>query len=177
PQIALVTLPRGVPQLAVHPGDAGDKAVGFDRAKDLSGVWIDLMDLPVAILSDPECPFGPCEPRVASAAGCWNGREHTAGLRIDLLDPILGQLKQVRAVEGRSRMRGDVNRAQHLSVDRVEGVQRVTGGKPDMLSVIRHAMYVVQARKRSILAHDLGRAGARRSSHGSSLVNRQRSRE
>jgi hypothetical protein len=32
-----------------------------------------------------------------------------AGLRIDLLDAILGDLKQVLAVEGRSRMRGDID--------------------------------------------------------------------
>src|SRR5262245_1229212 len=34
PEIALVAFPRAVPQLSVDPGDAGDEAVGLDRAKD-----------------------------------------------------------------------------------------------------------------------------------------------
>ncbi len=72
------------------------------------------MDLPVPILSHPERPFGPREPRVTAAAGRRDRREHTAGLRIDLLDAILGNLKQVLAVEGRSCMRGDINPAQRL---------------------------------------------------------------
>jgi hypothetical protein len=54
------------------------------------------MDLPVPILPHPERPFGPREPRVTAAAGRRDRGEHTAGLRIDLLDAILGELKQVR---------------------------------------------------------------------------------
>ena len=72
------------------------------------------MDLPVPILPDPERPFGPGEPRVAAAAGRRDRGEHAAGVRIDLLDAILGDLKQVLAVEGRSGMRGDIDRAQRL---------------------------------------------------------------
>ena len=34
PQIALVTFPGTVPELSVDPGDPGDEAVGFDRAKN-----------------------------------------------------------------------------------------------------------------------------------------------
>src|SRR6266705_805041 len=37
PQIALVTFPGGVPELAVDPGDAGDKTVGLDGAKNRPG--------------------------------------------------------------------------------------------------------------------------------------------
>ena len=96
PQITLVTFPGGVPQLSIDPGDPGDEAVGLDGAKNLSCVGIDLMDLPVPILPDPERPFGPREPRV-TAAGRRNRREHTAGLGIDLLDAIFGDLKQVLA--------------------------------------------------------------------------------
>ena len=68
------------------------------------------MDLPLPILPHPQRSFGPREPRVITAAGRRDGREHTAGLGIDLLDAILGDLKQVLAVEGRSGMRGDINR-------------------------------------------------------------------
>src|SRR5262249_17407857 len=62
PQIALVAFPGAVPKLSVDPGDAGHIAVGLDRAKNRPGLGIDLMDLPVPILSDPERPFGPREP-------------------------------------------------------------------------------------------------------------------
>ena len=34
PQLALVVFPGAVPQLALDPGDAGDEAVGLDRAKN-----------------------------------------------------------------------------------------------------------------------------------------------
>ena len=67
PQFALVTFPGAVPQLAIDPGDPGDEAVGFDGAKERPCLGIDLMDLPVPILSHPERPFGPGEPRATAA--------------------------------------------------------------------------------------------------------------
>ena len=114
------------------------------------------MDLPVPILPHPERPFGPGEPRV-TAAGCGNRDEHTAALRIDLLDAILGELKQVLAVEGRSRMRGDLDRAHRLPARRIEGVQFVSGGKPDVPAVKRNPIHAVDTRKGSVLAEDFGR--------------------
>ena len=114
------------------------------------------MDLPVPILPHPERPFGPREPRVTAAAGRRDRGEHTAGLRIDLLDAILGELKQVLAVEGRSCMRGDIDRAQRLPARRIEGVQLVSRRKPDVLTVIRDSMHAVDTRKGSILTDDLG---------------------
>jgi hypothetical protein len=50
-------------------------------------------------LPHPERPFSPGKPRVTAAARCRDRGEHTAGPRIDLLDAILGNLKQVLAVE------------------------------------------------------------------------------
>ncbi len=132
PQLALVAFPGAVPELAVDPGDPGDEAVGLDRAKDRPGLGIDLMDLPLPVLPHPERPFGPGEARVAAAAGRRDRGEHAAGLRIDLLDAILGDLEQVLAVEGGSGMRGDIDRAQRLPARRIEGVQPVAGGEPDM---------------------------------------------
>ena len=114
------------------------------------------MDLPIPILPHPECPFGPREPRVTAAAWRGDRREHTARLRIDLLNAILGQLKQVLAVEGRPCMRGDIDRAQRLPAHRIESVQRISGGKPNVLTVIRDSMYVLGTRKGSILTDDLG---------------------
>src|SRR6202790_1135161 len=112
-QFALVTFPGAVPELVVDPGDPGDEAAGLDGAKNSPCLWIDLKDLAVAILPAPERPFRPCEPRAASPRRRDRG-EHTAGLRLDLLDAILGELKQMLAVERRSCMRGDFDRAQYL---------------------------------------------------------------
>jgi hypothetical protein len=156
PQFALVTFPGAVPELSVDPGDPGDEAVGLNRAKNLPCLGIDLMDLPVPILPHPERPFGPRQPRVTAAAGRRNRGEHTAGLRIDLLDAILGELKQILAVERRSCMRSDLDRAQRLPARRIQGVQRVASGKPDVLTVIRDAMHMVDTRKGSILTEDWG---------------------
>ena len=59
PQLALVTFPGGMPELAIDPGHPGDEAVGFDRAKDRTRLRIDLMDLPVPVFPDPQRAFGP----------------------------------------------------------------------------------------------------------------------
>jgi hypothetical protein len=114
------------------------------------------MDLPVPILTHPERPFGPREPRVTAAARCRDRGEYAARLWIDLLDAIFGELKQVLAIEGRSCMRGDIDRADGLPARRIEGVQRVSGSKPDVLPVIRDAMHVVDTGKGTILTDDLG---------------------
>src|ERR1700676_1039185 len=157
PQIALVTFPGAVPELAVDPGDPGDEAVRLDGAKNRPCLGIDLMDLPVPILPHPERPFGPREPRVAAAAGRRDRGEHAAGLRIDLLDAILGDLKQVLAVERRSCMRGDLDRAHRLPARRIERVQLVSGRKPDLLTVIRDPTHAVDTRKGPIFTDDFGR--------------------
>jgi hypothetical protein len=54
-------------------------------------------------------------------------------------------------------MRGDINRAQRLPAGRIEGVQLVSGSKPDLLTVIRDPMHAVHTRKGSILMDDFGR--------------------
>ena len=98
-----------MPELAVDPCHAGDEAVGLDRAENRAGIGIDLVDLPVAIVPDPERPLGPREPRVAAVARRGNRREHAPGRGIDLLDAILRNLKQVPAIERGAGMRGDVD--------------------------------------------------------------------
>jgi hypothetical protein len=71
--------------------------------------------------------------------------------------PIVGDLKQVPAVEGRSRMRGDSDRAHRLSARGIEGGQLVPGRKPDMLTVKRDPMHALDTRKGPVLAEDFGR--------------------
>src|SRR5687768_16324974 len=156
PNVILVAFPRAVPELSVHPGDSGDEAVGLDRAQDLPGVGIDLMDLPTAIMPDPEHPLGPREPRVAPAAGRRDGGEHAAGLRIDLLNAILGELIEMPAIEGSPGIRGDVDRALHLAACRIDGVQLVARRKPDVLPVVCDAVHLVGARERPVFLDDLG---------------------
>src|SRR5262249_50213823 len=105
----------------------------------------------------PERSFGPREPGVAAAAGRRDRGEHAAGLRIDLLDAILGDLEQVLAVEGCSRMPGNIDRAYCLAARRIEGDQLVSGSQPDVLTVKRNPAHAVVTRKGSILTQDFGR--------------------
>ena len=70
---------------------------------------------------------------------------------------FFGYLKQVSAVEGCSRMRGDIDRADDRAARRIEGVQLTARGKPDALAVIRDAVHVVDTGKRSVLTNDLRR--------------------
>src|SRR5262249_29459409 len=106
-QVAFVRFPRAMPKFAVDPGDAGHEAVRLEGAKDRAGLRIDLMDFAFAMLPDPEAPFRPGHSRGA-AFGCRDSRDHPAGIRINFLDAIPGDLIQVPAVEGGSRMRGDI---------------------------------------------------------------------
>ena len=98
-----------MPKLPVDPGDPGDKAVGLYGAKNGPGVGIDLMDLPIPVLPDPQTAFSPRQTGVTSAAGCRNRTEHLTASGIDLLDALLCDLKKVLAIECCSCMRGDIN--------------------------------------------------------------------
>jgi hypothetical protein len=72
------------------------------------------------------------------------------------VNAILGDLKQVLAIEGRASMGGDVDRAYRLAGHGIEGVQLVAGRKPDVLTVKRHAINPVGIGKRTIFAEDFG---------------------
>ena len=63
PHVALVAFPSAVPEFAVDPGDAGNDAVGFDRAKNGSRFGIDLMDLPASVLPHPQRALPPTRAR------------------------------------------------------------------------------------------------------------------
>jgi hypothetical protein len=126
PQITFIFFPGGVPELSIDPGHAGDEAVGLDGAKNRACLRIDLVDLPIPILPDPERPFGPRESGVTTTAGCGDGGEHTASVWINLLDAIFGNLKQVLAVKSCARMRGYVDRTPQLPARRVKSVQLVS---------------------------------------------------
>src|SRR4029434_3263622 len=63
PQITFVTFPGAVPELSVYPGYSGDEPLGLDRAKNRTCIGIDLMDLPIPILTNPERAYTPRDPR------------------------------------------------------------------------------------------------------------------
>src|SRR5499433_4026941 len=60
-------------------------------------------------------------------------------------------------VESGACTRSDIDRAEHLPVRRIEGVQHISGSKPDVLTVIRDSMDVIDTRKGTILTNDFGR--------------------
>src|SRR4051812_46331145 len=154
--LALIGFPGRVPELAIDPADAGHVAVGIDGAQDLAGVRINLVDLAVSILPDPERALGPGEPRVMATARRRNRREHLASVRVDLLDPLFRDLVEVPAIEGGSGMRGDVDRPHRLAAGRIDRIQLVTGREPDVVAVEGDAMDLLGAFEGAVLADDLG---------------------
>src|SRR6185312_957958 len=156
PQLALVPFPRRMPELTLHPGHARDEAVGFDGAQDGARIGIDLMDPATPILSDPERSLRPCEPGISTPARCGDGGQHAAGLRVDLVDPVLGNLKEVLAVKGRSRMRRDIDRSQHRSALGVDGFQLLAVRDPNIAAVVGDSVDAGGALERSILFDDVG---------------------
>src|SRR3977135_22019 len=65
-EIAFLFFPGTVPELLANPSDAGHEAVRIESAEDLPALRIDLMDLAVAMLPDPERPLGPGHARCAA---------------------------------------------------------------------------------------------------------------
>jgi hypothetical protein len=114
------------------------------------------MDLSVPVLSDPERTFGPREARVTATARRRNGGEHAASLGIDLMDVILGDLIEMLSIEGRSRMRRDIDRAMHLAAQGIEGIQLVSGSEPNVLTIVGDAMDSLRTLERAVLANDFG---------------------
>jgi hypothetical protein len=109
------------------------------------------------MLPRPERSFAPSKTRAAATTRRRDCRKHTASLRADLLDVIPGILKRVLAVEGRSCLRGCINGAHHLSTHLIEGVQLVSGSKPEMLTVERNPMDMIGTRKGTVFMEDFGR--------------------
>ena len=103
PQIALVTFPGHMPELSVEPGDPGDEAVGLDRAKNRPCFGIDLIAFSGPDISPTESvPSAHASPEpLPSGAGIVASTRPVCGSIFWI--QILGELKQVLAVEGRSR--------------------------------------------------------------------------
>jgi hypothetical protein len=67
---------------------------------------------------------------------------------------MIGDLVQVLAVEGRACVCGDIERAQRLAALRIEHVQLVSAGKPDVLTIIGDATHAIDTRKWAIFIDD-----------------------
>jgi hypothetical protein len=68
-QVAFVTFPGAVPQLAVDPGDPGDEAGALDGAKNRPCLGIDLMDLPVLYCPSQSVPSAHASPELPPPPG------------------------------------------------------------------------------------------------------------
>ena len=93
-------------------------------------------------------PSAQVEARVAAVAGRRDRRQHVAGGGIDLVDARLGDLVEVRAVEGGAGVAGAVQRARGLAAGGIEGDQRGAGGGPDALAVVGDAVHACRRRRR-----------------------------
>ncbi|WP_296892534.1 hypothetical protein [Thiobacillus sp.] len=121
---------------------------------------VDLVDLAVAVLPHPQAAFGPGEARVAAVARRRDRRHDIARGGIDLVDACVGDLVEVRAVEGGAGVAGAIERMCELAAVGVEGDQPGSGGGPDAAAVVGDAVNVLGAGDGAVFTHDLG--GARR---------------
>ncbi|MNF88619.1 hypothetical protein D3C84_711170 [compost metagenome] len=145
-----------MPQRALDPGHARDKTVGLQGAQDFPGFGVDLMNFPFAVLAHPQRAFGPGQARVVATAGGRNGGEDFASAWVDFLDAVLGDLEQVRAIECRAGMAGDIERAQQVATVGVQGVELVGGCKPHLLTVPGNAVHGIDIGKGAIFTQDFG---------------------
>ncbi len=173
-QLALVAFPGAVPQLAFDPGHASDEAIGFDRPQYFTAVWIDAVDLAVAVLPDPQHAFGPGQPRIATFAGRGDRVQELTRLGVQLLDHAGGDLKQVPAIEGSAGVGRDRQAAPHLARHWLERLQVSAGRQPHQRAVERDTGHVVSVGKRPVFAHDLGFGHARLGSLAHGLLLPQR---
>ncbi len=144
-----------VPELALDPRDAGDEAVGLDRAQDGAGLGIDLMDLPRAVFADPERALGPGEARVAALRRRRDRGDDLAGARVDLLDPVAGDLPQVLAVEGRAGVGRDGELTDQRAALGIERDDALAAREPHVRAVEGHAVDLLDAGVGTVLAEDL----------------------
>src|SRR5690606_15656423 len=104
PQFAGVVFPGAVPEFALDPGAARHVAVGFEAAQDRAGLGVDLVNDAFLVPSDPERSVGPGQAGTVFAPGRGYRAHDMAVLRIDFLDPSIGDLKNMLAVKGGSRI-------------------------------------------------------------------------
>src|SRR5438552_2342554 len=83
-----VTFPCAMPEFPVDPRHSRDEAVRLDRAQDRARLGVDLVDLPVAVLPDPERALCPRHARVVTLAGRRKGGDDRSRRGVDFLNAI-----------------------------------------------------------------------------------------
>ena len=86
----------------------------------------------------------------------WNRRNDFPRTRINLLNRLVRNLEKIAPIEGRTRMSWNLNGLRQLSAFRIERLEFVAGGKPDIVSVVGHTMHVGRTWKWTVLALNLG---------------------
>src|SRR5262249_14964017 len=117
-----------------------------NRLLHLPRLGIDLADRSTAITAGIERAVRPRETRDVVVRE-RDGRDHLAGLRIDLADHFASDLVQMRSVERRPLLRLDVRRAHFFLRARIDGAQSAARavGEPDVSPVEAHAMDATHA--------------------------------
>src|SRR6185369_10470528 len=114
-----------MPEFTVYPRHAGDEAVRLDRAQDRARLGVDLVDLAVAMLADPERALGPGQARVVALAGCRKGRNYRSRRGVDFLNATVSELVEVAPVERGAGVGCDADGAHSLAARRVERAERI----------------------------------------------------
>src|SRR5690606_25102027 len=96
------------------------------------------------------------QPRIATAARCGKGGQNFARVRVELLNAVLRDLKQMPSIESRARVRGDVDGAHGLASGGIESIELVARREPNPLTVVCDSVHRVDAWKGSVLAGDFG---------------------
>ncbi len=156
PQLARLSVAAGaMPQGALDARDARHEAVGRQRLDDVTCLRVHLVDARLPELPDPEIAVPPRHAAVHPLRRSGQLPDDASVLRVDHRDLVAGELVEVRAVEGRARLRsGDPLAAHHLLALRIERDELVVARVPDEGPVEGDAVHltVVQG---DILAHHL----------------------
>jgi len=114
------------------------------------------VDLPAAVVADPERAFRPGEAGIAAVAGGGDAGEDFSGRRLDPQDAVLGDLVEMAPVEGGAGMGGDVDRPHQRAALGIDGIERFSGGEPEVLAVVGDAVHLLHAGKGAVFAKDMG---------------------
>src|SRR5262245_25823861 len=158
---ALILFQGGMPEFTVNPGNARDVTIRFDRAQDGTGLGVNLVNLAGAVFTHPKRPLGPGQARIAALRRRRDGGDNLARAWINFLNPVVGELPQVLAIEGSAGFGRDRKFADQRAALGIERHDALAPGEPDLRAIEGHAVDVVQAGKWAEFADDLRSRGCR----------------
>src|SRR5690606_17835672 len=110
----------------------------------------------VPVMRHPQHAVGPRQAGMAIAVGRRQRGQHLTCLRVDLAYLIAIDLVERLAVERRSRRAWRCNGASRRARVRINGLQAVTGGQPDMPAIVSNSVNLLHLRERTMLVNDFG---------------------